>query len=714
MTRCVTRHSLCSRCVVIVCTLRRCRRLSAMTSVRRVHLALSRLPGGVVGARTRSSLPSGAMQRPWLQIYVAHFSTAASSTAIATASTERRIDLTSSGFVTLRNEGLAYVDKTSAIVDVLASAELSCRAFFSRPRRFGKSLTISVMAEMLAAGPLPLGAEQWPGYECVDVEGLFGGLAVHDRVIKKDADACSVMERAHFVVKLPLGDAQTGTKLEQTIIQRLGVIARQAYGRQLQHEVRAAVSPGAALEALIAAVPKKVPIAVLVDEYDQGIISDVSEQRWAAAKEGIAALRSLMMASKAQGLDERIQRFIVTGVARFARTSLFSGANNFKDLSGHPIASRMLGFSEQEIRRVFPSKLEALGRHVAGHVHGATLTAEEARDMAMKQLEFWHNGYCFDGTTCCYNPTPVLTALTEQRVASKAMEGSTAQGWMGVPPAALLANGASKALQSAVQNFDLADLEAQTVNPTALLLQTGLLTLKPLTPPAAAAALPATQPTARSVADGLPAPAAEDDDPVVTLQAPNEYARRALLQLVATATARDLTWLSEEVQRVRKALATRDHTAFGAVLVELLKGIPHSMTSMKGDASPDPPPREAPYHTAAYAFLRGAVPKELSSLRVEEQNQFGDADIVLQLESLGGHPAEWWVVEVGAVTRKADRTTTQLIAQKLRQVELYSAQYASQPGKIAAVVVNRDAKEVVIKWREWDVAGRVWKDLPEQ
>ena len=37
------------------------------------------------------------------------------------------------------------------------------RAFFARPRKFGKSLTRDVAAQMLAAGALPPGVAPWAG-----------------------------------------------------------------------------------------------------------------------------------------------------------------------------------------------------------------------------------------------------------------------------------------------------------------------------------------------------------------------------------------------------------------------------------------------------------------------------------------------------------------------------------------------------------------------
>ena len=66
---------------------------------------------------------------------------------------------------------------------------------------------------------------------------------------------------------------------------------------------------------------------------------------------GIKALRSLAMSTKSPHFGSRIERCLITGVARFANISLFScGANNFTDLTSHPLISHVLGFSESEIR----------------------------------------------------------------------------------------------------------------------------------------------------------------------------------------------------------------------------------------------------------------------------------------------------------------------------------------------------------------------------
>ncbi len=81
----------------------------------------------------------------------------------------------------------SLVDKTGAIADLLnmAASGDAHRVFFSCPRRFGKSTTLSTAGEMLAAGALPPGVAPWPGYKAVDTQALFGGLQVHKRILRR-------------------------------------------------------------------------------------------------------------------------------------------------------------------------------------------------------------------------------------------------------------------------------------------------------------------------------------------------------------------------------------------------------------------------------------------------------------------------------------------------------------------------------------------------
>lgn len=314
------------------------------------------------------------------------------------SSSSPAIALDSAPFLTLRQRGNIIVDKTSAIADLLMSDTGMYNqryAFFARPRKFGKSLTLDVAGRMLAAGPLPRGVLPWRGYAPVDIDAEFGGLAVHARLLNNDPTLRDLMRVPRFIVHLELGGAQTGSKLEATIKGCIALVAGEAFGGDLKAEILQMPTPDSALRALVLAVPSNISVAVLIDEYDAAIIQDVVEGDWAAARDGIKAIRSLLMATKAKSVSGRIERCLVTGVASFARTSLFSGANNFRDLTYSPLITAAVGFSEVEIRDSFPTELVKLARHLGTSVDGA-----------VSKLAEWYNGYCFDGRTTCYNPFP--------------------------------------------------------------------------------------------------------------------------------------------------------------------------------------------------------------------------------------------------------------------------------------------------------------------
>jgi len=170
-------------------------------------------------------------------------------------------------FVDMRSKGFPVVDKTGAIADLLNYGEGDAhRIFFARPRKFGKTFTLSTAAEILAAGALPAGVEAWPAFESVDVDTVFSGMEVHAR-LKTDAEGlCGLLQQAHFVVLISLGGVPTGTDMKQAIIAIIANIAYHAFRDPVRAAVvRAEPTPEGALRALIKTIPDQVPVAVLID-----------------------------------------------------------------------------------------------------------------------------------------------------------------------------------------------------------------------------------------------------------------------------------------------------------------------------------------------------------------------------------------------------------------------------------------------------------------
>lgn len=211
------------------------------------------------------ALPDGKVTRPRLGAGPDEVAEAESSVEAL-----RTLALRSPEFADMRASGFPMVDKTAAIADLLNyGGDDPHRVFFARPRKFGKSFTLSTAAEILAAGALPPTVEPWPGFTRVDVDSVFGGTEVHRRWLEAPEELRGLLQKAHFVVKLSLGGVQTGSDMKAGIISAIARIAGKAFaGAELAKEVRSEPTPEAALGALVAAVPKTVPVALLVDGED--------------------------------------------------------------------------------------------------------------------------------------------------------------------------------------------------------------------------------------------------------------------------------------------------------------------------------------------------------------------------------------------------------------------------------------------------------------
>ena len=597
--------------------------------------------------------------------------------------------LKSQDFASIREAGVAFVDKTGPLADLLASpnpsnpsASPAYRCFFHRPRKFGKSLTLNIAAHMLGAGQLPAGAQAWQGYRAVDVDALFGGLEVHRRFTAGDPALGLLLRQAHFVVSLSLDTATTGAELRASIIEQLAMIAGTAFGDRAEQSVAGSATAGSALRKLVSAVPSGVPVAVLVDEYDAAIVQDVSLGRWEAADEGLGALRSLFVASKG---EDRIARFVVTGVASFALASLFSGANHFTDLTVLPVASRVLGFSESEIRGTFGAELARLAESMGCSV-----------DACVEELQGWYNGYCFDGSSTCYNPFPVLQALHAGRLTTLELEGAASTDWLGRAPAQVLDDLDTCTIATAARPFDIADVRARTVQSSALLLQTGLLTRVPGN-------------------SGL-------------LRPPNKYARSTFLSVTAAASALPGPTVNSYSGSILAALRGRLHADFQAALARGLCTI--SSHTVKSKPAPKksastPPPREAPFHTFLQGLLLGTVTDDAVVLTSERAGALGDADIVLQLQASAGVAASTWIVELGCVKTKAPTAGSPgvetLLEDKLLQGKSYAGPFSHGEVLVCSLVVGVKMEPVFLwersaanggPWERFDASKGVWAPSP--
>ncbi len=280
-------------------------------------------------------------------------------------------------FGTIRRQGLRYVDKTGFAKRL---ADRGKWYFLSRPRRFGKSLFISTLKELFEGN-----------------EKLFRGLAIHGQwdwsvrypVIRLSFGAGNyagkgvLLSRMHKI----LDDAAVAAGLSRWAVMARRIVrnAARSFGRVGSHELSA---PDDRFTDLIHSLRRKFgrPVVVLVDEYDKPVLAAVDNPE--VARENRDMLQSFYAVLKEE--DDNIHFCFVTGVSRFSKVSLFSGANQLHDITLVPEYSAICGYTESDIDEVFSEELAGLDR-------------DKVRE--------WYNGYNWRGEESVYNPYGILLLL---------------------------------------------------------------------------------------------------------------------------------------------------------------------------------------------------------------------------------------------------------------------------------------------------------------
>ena len=258
--------------------------------------------------------------------------------------------------------GYAYVDKTGHALELINSGAYY---FVSRPRRFGKSLFLSTLKEIFSGN-----------------KELF-----KDCVIYSSDYAWEKHPVIYFdFTQIP---ARSSTGLEESLKRVLESIAKK------HNKAIEIPSLEEGLIDLVKQLASENKVVVLIDEYDKPLIDHLASTEIAEANRDL--LKGFFGALK--GLDEHLKFVFVTGVSKFSQVSLFSGFNNLDDITIDPISSTIMGYTEDEIKKVFADHLSHLE---------TPLNQEELLD----EMRRWYNGYRFSSEgTPVYNPHSTLKFL---------------------------------------------------------------------------------------------------------------------------------------------------------------------------------------------------------------------------------------------------------------------------------------------------------------
>lgn len=274
-------------------------------------------------------------------------------------------------FSVIREGGYVYVDKTGYLHQLLS--EGSKYVFLSRPRRFGKSLFLSMIEEFF------LGHRHlFDGLEITRHEYDWQRHPVlHLDFTGRNFNAAGSLD-AHINSYLEIWESIYGDeKNDRAPEERLAHIIMEA------HRITG----------------KKV--IILIDEYDKPLLETVDNPQLQNAFRNI--LRGVYGNLKSQ--DAHIEFAMLTGVTKFGHLSIFSDLNNLQDISMNRRYSGICGITDPELRSHF-------GEGVANFAKSNGLSADEAYEM----LRINYDGYHFSpvGGFDVYNPFSILNALNDE------------------------------------------------------------------------------------------------------------------------------------------------------------------------------------------------------------------------------------------------------------------------------------------------------------
>ena len=301
--------------------------------------------------------------------------------------TDLRIPYGVSDFKTIRNEGLYYVDKTMYLAEL---EECDRFVFFVRPRRFGKSLFISMMQSY------------YDRREAANFEKLFGGLWI---------GANPTSNRNRYLV-LSLDFSKTGATGDATLSQsfssylrvRLDLFA-EAYPDIFDADFRREIArlDDTGKFTAIAGRAKSVgaPIYLIIDEYDNftnALIRSSGKDPYREITHGTGFYRTWFKRFKGD-----VDRIFMTGVSPVTMDDLTSGFNIAANVSQDQNFNAMLGFTEEETLAIY--------RDFKGVRH----YREGDPEAIVKTIKPWYDGYCFSrgkiGKECVFNSDMVLYHL---------------------------------------------------------------------------------------------------------------------------------------------------------------------------------------------------------------------------------------------------------------------------------------------------------------
>ena len=346
------------------------------------------------------------------------------------------IDL--SNFEEIIKGGGVYVDKTYFIYKIISS--ISKYYFLSRPRRFGKSLTVSTLKaifegkrELFNGLYISKTDWQWEKYPIIQFD--FNGIpSSSNEILIKSID-----EKINEIAKknnIKLSTKETTKKFKELILKL-----------NKRH---------------------KKGVVILVDEYDKPIINHLGtgEERLKIGIKNREFLKEFYDNLKEANVSEAIKLVFITGVSKFSKVSIFSALNNLIELDIHPEFSAMLGYTQEELEKNFQEHLEDFSKK-----------QNQSIEKTIEEFKYWYDGFRFtEKEIRVYNPFSIGRALSYGKIDNYWFDSGTPTFLINLIKEKKYYIPELKRLKINKEKLRAYEIEKIEIEP--LLYQTGYLTIK--------------------------------------------------------------------------------------------------------------------------------------------------------------------------------------------------------------------------------------------
>ena len=267
-------------------------------------------------------------------------------------------DISSTGsFINFYLNNYIYVDKTKYIRDLIKLE----RVFISRPRRFGKSLTLDTIGTLFEKG----------------IDPYFKGTWIYD----KWKDTTYPVLRLNFLdfdnSSLDLYKKQLNSKITD-FANKIGV---KDYVERTE--------PEDTIDFLLDELRwENRQIVLLIDDYDYQLVSNINNEE--LYKQFQVGLQNIY-----DNLKDKwaIKFLLITGVTRTKNSSAFSGTD-IRDITYYSPYSQLIGFTRDEIKKYYVDYLK-----LAASYENNCSVDDVTDDMLESMLDMMaqnYDGYCFD------------------------------------------------------------------------------------------------------------------------------------------------------------------------------------------------------------------------------------------------------------------------------------------------------------------------------